>query len=57
MGVQMEKVHVFHFPLGIDLHSYFYATFALLKDCEIFDNFDYLFKHFSTLKVCMTRLG
>ena len=50
-GVKMGiKVHEFHFRLGIDLNSHFHATCALLEDFEIFENFDHIFKAFSTPK-------
>ena len=52
-----NKVHEFHFRLGIDLYSYFYATYALLEDFEIFDNFDHVLRHCVHLKEVMTRLG
>ena len=45
-----KKVHKFDFRPGIDLHSYFHATCALLEDFEIFDNFDHVFKALSTPK-------
>ena len=53
----MGKNHEFHFRLGIDLNSYFHATCALLEYFGIFDNFDHIFKPFSTPKMGMTRLG
>ena len=50
-GVKMRgTAHEFYFHLVIDLHSYFHATCALLEDFEIFDNFDHIFKAFSTPK-------
>ena len=56
-GPNGEKVPEFHFRLRIDLHSYFHATFALLEDFEIFDNFDHILSLFRPLKVYMTRVG
>ena len=45
-----KEVREFDFRLGIDLHSYFHATSALLEDFEIFNNFDHIFKPFRPLK-------
>ena len=39
----------------IDIHYYLHATCALLKEFEIFDNFDHIFSLFRPLKVEMTR--
>ena len=44
-----DEVHEFHVRLQIDLHSYFHATFALLEDFEIFDDFDRIFAILSSL--------
>ena len=53
----VKKVHEFHFRFGIDLHSQFHATCALLEDFEIFDNFDHIFKAFATLKSVYDSVG
>ena len=56
-GQNGEKVHEFHFRLGIYLHSYFRAICALLEDFEIVDYFDRILMISRPLKVDMTRLG
>ena len=49
-GEQGNKVHEPHCHLEIDPHYYFHGTWALLEDFEVIDNFDDIFKAFSTPK-------
>ena len=46
----MWKNYESDYRFGIDIHSYFHATCALLKDFEILDHFSHIFKSFSTPK-------
>ena len=56
-----KQVHKFHFSIEINPHYFFHATWALLDDFEIFDDFDHifnlLFRTFRPFKVSMTPLG
>ena len=56
-----KKTYEFYLGLEVNLHYYFHATWALLEDFEIFDNFDHIFTLlltlFRPLKVDMTPLG
>ena len=55
-GQKGKKVYEFHFRLEINIHYYFHAIGLLLKDFEIFDNFDHIF-YLRPLKVGKPPLG
>ena len=52
-----NKVLEFKFCLETVSHSYFQATFALLEDFEIFDNFEHISTSLSTPEIGYDPIG